>query len=62
MNEYKGYRGSFEWSEEDQVFWGRILDIDDLVTYESKDKMLLVTEYHKAVDDYIAFKQGVGKA
>jgi predicted HicB family RNase H-like nuclease len=35
--EHKGYVGSAEYSDEDEVFHGKLLCIRDLVTYEATD-------------------------
>ena len=54
---YKGYSGSSEWSEEDNIFFGKILDIGDLVAYEAETEAALADEFLKAVDEYIYFKE-----
>lgn len=54
MLEYKGYLGSIEYSEEDEVFHGRLEFIRDLVTYEGTDAKSLKHAFHEAVDDYLA--------
>lgn len=59
--EYKGYIGSIEYSLEDAVFYGRLLNTDDLVTYEGEEIYSLYNHYLEAVDDYIKFKKEIGK-
>ena len=54
--EYKGYVGSIECDVEDRIYFGKLLDIEDLVNYEAKDITTLFEEYCKAIDDYIEFK------
>lgn len=54
MLEYKGYLGSVEYSDEDEVFHGRLEFIRDLVTYEGTDAKGLKQAFHEAVDDYLA--------
>ena len=34
--EYKGYIGSIEFSESDGCFYGKVLDINGLVSYEGR--------------------------
>lgn len=58
---YKGYSARPEYSAEDQVFYGRILGIDDLVNFESENAEGLEEEFHKAVDDYLEFCAEIGK-
>jgi predicted HicB family RNase H-like nuclease len=54
MLEYKGYFGSVEYSDEDEVLHGRLEFIRDLVTYEGTDAKGLKRAFHQAVDDYLA--------
>lgn len=54
---YKGYYGSIEFSQADFCFFGQILDIEDVVTYEADDKDWLETEFKMAVDDYIETRE-----
>ena len=52
--QYKGYVGSVEFSEEDGIFFGRILGIRSLISYDGKNAQELVDDFHGAVDDYLA--------
>lgn len=58
---YKGYSARPEYSAEDGVFFGRLLGINDLVNFESENVEGLEAEFHKAVDDYLAFCSEIGK-
>ena len=53
---YKGYSARPEYSAEDGV-----LGINDLVNFESENVEGLEEEFHKAVDDYLAFCSEIGK-
>jgi predicted HicB family RNase H-like nuclease len=53
MLEYKGYLGSILFSEEDEVFHGRLEFIRDLVTYEGTDAKGLRQAFQESVDDYL---------
>lgn len=55
--EYKDYKGSQKFSIDDNVYFGRLLDINDLVNYESKTKEGLKKEFVLAVEDYIQFQK-----
>ena len=59
--EYKGYVGSIECDVEDRIYFGKLLDIEDLVNYEADDIATLFEEYCSAVDNYIEFKEEVDK-
>lgn len=52
---YKGYIGSVAYSESDQVFYGKLEGIDDLVNYEGESVQELTAAFHEAVDDYLVF-------
>jgi predicted HicB family RNase H-like nuclease len=54
---YKNFKGSVEYSVEDSYFYGKILDTNDLVMYEGKDKAELNKAFKEAVDDYINIKK-----
>ena len=61
MMRYKGYCAKPEYSVDDRIFYGRILGIDDLVDFSSADATQIETEFHSAVDEYIAFCEEIGK-
>ena len=50
---YRGYTGSVEMSEEDDVLYGRVLGIKSLISYEGVTCGELRTGFHEAVDDYL---------
>lgn len=52
---YKGYSARPEYSADDQIFYGKILGIDDLVDFYTEDARKIELEFHAAVDDYLAF-------
>ena len=58
---YKGYLGSIEFSEEDNVLFGEILGIDGLVNYEGNTMKELTESFHEAVEDYLAFCSDHGR-
>lgn len=52
--EYKGYVGSVEFAEERTCFFGSVLGISTLISYEGESAWKLITNFHAAVDDYLA--------
>lgn len=50
---YKDYEGTAEINIDRKVCHGRILFIDDLVTYQADSPAQLETEFQAAVDDYL---------
>jgi predicted HicB family RNase H-like nuclease len=58
---YKGYVGSVRFSAEDDVFYGRLEGLKDLVSYEGQSVAELKSAFHEAVDDYLDFCKKKGK-
>lgn len=52
--EYKGYVGSVEFSEEDGLFFGKVMGLRALLSYEGNTAAELVADFHAAIDDYLA--------
>ncbi len=50
---YKGYTGSVERSEEDGIFFGKVLGIRSLLLYEGNTAEELEADFHEFVDDYL---------
>ena len=61
MLEHKGYLGSVNYSDEDELLHGRLEFICDLVTYEGADAKSLKAAFRQAVDDYLAFCRQEGR-
>ena len=59
--EYKGYVGNVEFSEKDEVFFGKVIGIKSLVSYEGATAKELIKDFHDAVDDYLALCEAEGK-
>lgn len=60
FTEYKGYIGSFNYDYEDEVYYGRVLKIQDLVIYEGENLDVLIDEFHDEVDKYVKFLRDIG--
>lgn len=58
---YRGYVGSLEYSEEDNLFYGKVLGISDLISYEGASCDELIADFHGAVDDYLAMCEAEGQ-
>lgn len=59
--EYKGYTGTVEFSEEDALFYGKVMGIRALISYEGTSAVELLDDFHGAVDDYLAMCEEMGK-
>lgn len=53
---YKGYVGTISFSEQDRVYYGKVLDIPDLVSYEGATLEELTADFRDAVNDYLTIK------
>ena len=51
--EYNGYAGTIEFSADDNCFFGKIIGINDLVTFEGSSVEEIKTAFSEAVDDYL---------
>ena len=58
----KGYAGTVEYSEADNILFGRITGIDDIISYEGESVSELRKAFEDSVDDYLALCQSIGKA
>lgn len=52
---YKGFTGSVGFSEDDNVFFGKIEGINGLVNFEGTSVDDLTNAFHEAVEDYLVF-------
>lgn len=59
---HKGFQGTSEVSYEDDCLHGKVLFIDDLITYEGQTPSELRTEFAHAVDRYLAYCERTGKS
>ena len=59
--EYKGYIGSVEFSETDQILFGKVQGIRSLISYEGTTVAELIDDFHGAVDDYLELCSAEGK-
>ena len=58
---YKGYYTKVQYSAEDNILFGKIEGIRDLVNFECDNLSDVEREFHIAVDDYLAFCEEVGQ-
>jgi len=58
---YKGYVGSVEFSEADGVFYGKVVGIKSLISFEGNSVSAIIKDFHNAVDEYLEFCAETGK-
>lgn len=52
--QYKGYTGSIEYSQEDNLLYGSVLGIKSLISYEGLTGGALYEDFKAAVDAYLS--------
>jgi len=60
--QYKNYYASVHFSADDEVFYGKILGINDLVSFEGSSVKELKKAFKDAVEDYLETCLEIGKA
>jgi predicted HicB family RNase H-like nuclease len=51
--QYKDYHAAIHFSSEDEIFYGKIAGINDLISFEGESVKELKKAFHEAVDDYL---------
>jgi predicted HicB family RNase H-like nuclease len=59
---HKGYFATVEFDAEDEIFWGRLAGINDVISFQADNAAGLKAAFHEAVDDYIAYCAEIGKS
>jgi predicted HicB family RNase H-like nuclease len=59
---YKGYHARIEYSAEDEVLVGTVLDINDLLIFEAENACEIKKKFQEMVDDYVAACEQIGKS
>jgi predicted HicB family RNase H-like nuclease len=59
--QYKDFIGSVHFSADDEVFFGKIEGVNDLVTFEGTTVEEINNAFREAVDDYIDICKETGK-
>jgi len=61
MIEYKGYHGVFEFDSSVDAFHGRVIGLQDVVTFQGRSLDELRREMAESVEDYLELCAEVGK-
>lgn len=59
---YKGYTARMDFDTEDKIIVGRVLAIDDLITFHGASVAEFEAAFHASVDSYIAACEKLGQA
>lgn len=60
--EYKNYLASVHFSAEDEVFFGKVLAINDLISFEGSSVKELKASFEEAIEDYLETCRQVSKS
>ncbi|MFD0765655.1 type II toxin-antitoxin system HicB family antitoxin [Mucilaginibacter lutimaris] len=59
--QYKNYYASVQFNATDEVFYGKVLGINDLVSFEGASVQELKKSFEEAVEDYLETCAEIGK-
>lgn len=60
--QYRGYVASMIFDAEDKVIVGRVLDVDDIITFHGDSIREFESNFHTVLDDYITACEKLGAA
>ncbi|MFT4184161.1 MAG: type II toxin-antitoxin system HicB family antitoxin [Rhizobium sp.] len=58
---YNGYHARVEYDDEDEIFFGKIAGIADIIGFHAESVTELKKAFHETVDDYIDTCHRIGK-
>ena len=61
MIEYKGFKTQIKYSHEDNVFYGKIENSNDLVSFHGNTLKEAKDSFIESVEDYLKFCKELGK-
>ena len=59
---YKGYTASMVFDAEDTIIVGRVLDIDDIISFHGESVLEFESNFHAAIEDYLVAAKELGSA
>lgn len=59
--QYKEFTATYQYSEEDKVYYGKLDGIADLVSFEGETEHGLQRAFHEAVEDYLETRKELEK-
>ena len=59
---YKGYCARMDFDTEDRIIVGRVLDIDDIITFHGASVAEFEAAFHRAINGYMAACAKLGQA
>ena len=59
---YKGYTASMVFDSEDKIIIGRVLDVDDIISFHAESVAEFESNFHAVIEDYLAASKELGSA
>ena len=59
---YRGYTARMDFDNEDKIIVGRVIDIDDIITFHGSSVAEFETAFNSAIDSYILACEQLGQA
>jgi predicted HicB family RNase H-like nuclease len=59
---YNGYTASISYNSDDEVFFGRVIGVNDLIVFEGTSVIELKNGFQEAIDDYLETCEAMGKS
>ena len=60
--EYKGYVAKVEFDDEAEIFYGEVINLRDVITFQGESVEELKQAFHESVEDYLVFCAERGEA
>lgn len=57
---YKGYTANMAFDAEDKVIVGRVVDIDDIISFHGESVADFEANFHAAIDAYLSASEALG--
>ena len=58
---FKGFRARIEFDSDDNIFYGRVLGVKDIIGFHGETVTELITDFHNAVNHYLDVCQQRGE-
>lgn len=58
---YKGYEATIEYDAEDRLFFGRVVNIKDVIVFDGLSVDELEQAFHHVIDEYLADCKALNK-
>ena len=57
---YKGYAASMVFDADDKIIVGRVLDVDDIISFHGESVSEFETNFHAVIEDYLTASRELG--